>query len=302
MIELSEFEMVETISTTGSLTRAADTLFVSQPTLSKRLARLEAQLGAKLFHRAPTGLQPTLVANYLIKSAGPLKARVSGIERQVERLLAHDLGELRIGVGPIVEQVLLPGVLIALTKQTGTVRCSVQTDRAEVLLEQLKSGALDVIAGPFHTGPPTDREGLPFADEAITAIELIQERTINVARAGHPLFEAEDPDFFAYPYASPPLQGTMVSNVGRGLERRRLSTDNYALLKEVTLETDFICGGPREIFRNELASGRMRVVPDSPTVEWRSACLLKTEALETPLVKLFVDLLIEYRDRYLEDR
>lgn len=294
MIDISEFHMVETISSAGSLTKAAGALFVSQPTLSKRLARLEARLGARLFHRAPTGLKPTLIANYLIESANPVKARVASIERQVERILAHDEGEVRIGVGPIIEQVLLPEVLIQLTNRTGNVRFSVLTDKATVLIDQLLSGHLDVIAGPFG-GPESY---LP--DGGIRSIDLIRELTVNVARAGHPIFSDGGGDFFSYAYAAPPLQGSMRSTAPRALERRRLSSDNYTLLKKVALETDTICGGPREIFRAELASGEMREIPNTPSVEWRSACLFRTEALETPLVRLFVDVLLECRDRYVK--
>ena len=294
MIDISEFNMVETICATGSLTKASEALFVSQPTLSKRLAKLEDQLGAKLFHRAPNGLKPTLIANYLVDSANPIKDRVSSIERQVERILAHDQGEVRIGVGPIIEQVLLPAVLIELTNQTGNVRFSVLTERAAVLIEQLKSGALDVIAGPFGASN-SDLE-----EDGITSIDLIHERTVNVARADHPIFVTKNPNFVEYAYAAPPLQGTMKSSVPSGLERRRLSSDNYTLLKKVALETDYICGGPKEIFRAELEAGTMREIPDSPSLEWRSACLFKTEALETPLVRLFVDTLIRCRDQYLK--
>ncbi len=293
MLDVSDLTMVETICTTGSLTKAADALLVSQPTLSKRLARLEQQLGAKLFHRAPSGLEPTLIANYLVASATPVKARLSSIERQVERILDHDKGEVRIGVGPIIEQVLIPEVLIELATRTGNVRCSVLTERASVLIDQLVDGSLDVIAGPFAA----HRENLE--EEGISSIELIKERTVNVARADHPIFKAESPDLLEYAYAAPPLQGTMESNVPSGLERRRLSSDNYTLLKRVALETDYICGGPMKIFQSELDSGAMRIVPDTPSIEWQSACLFKTEALETPLVKLFIDVLIECRDRYL---
>ena len=293
MIDISEFTMVETICATGSLTKASEALFVSQPTLSKRLARLEEQLGAKLFHRASNGLKPTLIANYLVDSANPIKARVSSIERQIERILSHDQGEIRIGVGPIIEQVLLPAVLIKLTNHSGNVRFSVLTERATVLIEKLKSGELDVIAGPFGV---TAQE---LEEDGLTSIKLIHERTINVARSEHPIFNTKNPNFLDYAYASPPLQGTMQSEVRSGLERRRLSSDNYTLVKKVALETDYICGGPKEIFRAELESGSMREVPDSPSIEWRSSCLFKNEALETPLVSLFVDTLLECRDEYL---
>lgn len=295
MIDISDFNMIETICSTGSLTKASEALFISQPTLSKRLARLEEQLGAKLFHRASSGLKPTPIANYLIDRASPLKAQISNMERHVERILAHDQGELRIGVGPIIEQVLLPDVLVKLSNRAGAVRLSVLTERAAVLVEQLKSGDLDIIAGPFGAS----NEDL--AADGITAIELIHEQTINVARSDHPIFSSNGNEFFHFPYASPPLQGTMTSSIPRPLERRRLSSDNYTLLKKVALETDYICGGPREIFRAELESGMMREVTDSPSAAWRSACLFKTEALETPLVRLFVDTIQDCRDVYLSN-
>ena len=111
---------------------------------------------------------------------------MASIERQVERILDHDQGEVRIGVGPIIEQVLLPDVLIQ--------------------------------------------------------------------------------------------------------------------IKKVVLETDYVCGGPMEVFGAELEAGALRIIPNTPSVEWRSACLFRTEALETPLVKLFVEVLLECRDRYLRSR
>ena len=92
MLDITDLRMVETITQTGSLTRAAEDLHVSQPTLSKRLSRLESQLGAKLFHRAPHGLAPTQIAHYLVEQSQPLKANITSIERQVERIVNHDQG------------------------------------------------------------------------------------------------------------------------------------------------------------------------------------------------------------------
>ena len=112
MLDVSDLHLVESICQTGSITQAADSLHISQPTLSKRLARLEQQLGASLFHRSARGLTPTPIANYLIEQSAAIKARVSSVERQVRRLVDRDAGELRIGVGPIIEQVLIPQTLI----------------------------------------------------------------------------------------------------------------------------------------------------------------------------------------------
>ena len=85
-MDVADLKMVVAICEEGSLTRAADILFVSQPTLSKRLARLEQRLNATLFHRDTTGLKPTAIADFLVASARPLEDRLAAIERQVEPL------------------------------------------------------------------------------------------------------------------------------------------------------------------------------------------------------------------------
>lgn len=291
---MSDLHMVETICTTGSITRAADQLHVSQPTLSKRLARLEQQLQTRLFHRSPSGLKPTLIASYLIESSAQIKASIASVERHVERMLSHDKGVLSVGVGPMIEQVLLPSVLIDFAQQTGRVRLSVVTDRADVLLNQLREGKLDVIAGPYDPDDPL------FAADGISTVGLINEKTINVARRSHPIFEEDVGDFMSYPYASPPRQGVLVSETNVPPDRPRVTADNYTLLKMLVLETDYICGGPREIFRAELEAGTLREIEGSPSLQWRSACLFKAEALETPLVNLFVESVIQHRDQYLQ--
>ena len=295
MLEISDLHMVETISRTGSLTKASDELHVSQPTLSKRLARLETLLDTRLFQRDPTGLTPTLIANYLIESSEQIKANMKSVERQVERILKHDSGDLRVGVGPIIEQVLLPNVLAEFARQTGSVRLSVVTDRADILLDQLKAGQLDIIAGPFNA------DDIAHSEAGLNAINLIKEETINVVRDQHPILSDKKPDFFSYPYASPPIQGTMTGIQRPAVqERARVFADNYTLLKTLVMSSDYICGGPRYIFAKELKAGTLRVVTDSPTNAWQSACLMKSESLDTPLVKLFAEILTQERDIYLE--
>ena len=117
-----------------------------------------------------------------------------------------------------------------------------------------------------------------------------------MVRSGHPILSDKKPDFFAYPYASPPLQGTMTGVRRPSVQdRARMYADNYTLLKTLVLESDYICGGPRHIFREELDSGHFQELANSPTVGWQSACLMKEESLDTPLVKLFVDIMIKQK-------
>ena len=77
-------------------------------TVSKRLSRLEQTLGMQLFHRLSRGMAPTSTAEYILSQEPDLNNHMQAIE-QVQRMADLEAGHLRLGVGPIIEQVLLPG-------------------------------------------------------------------------------------------------------------------------------------------------------------------------------------------------
>ena len=175
--------------------------------IKQEIGASRAATGRLAFPSQRAGLTPTPIANYLIEQSAAIKAQVSSVERQVRRLVDRDAGELRIGVGPIIEQVLLPQTLIELRSKTGKVRFSVLTEHADVLMARLEAGDLDVVAGPFAA------DWQDIKERGLIAVDLIQEPTINVARPDHPILQVKDPDFLGYPYASPPLQGAVESEL-----------------------------------------------------------------------------------------
>ena len=75
---------------------------------------------------------------------------MQAIERQVQRMADLEAGHLRLGVGPIIEQVLLPEVLSGFLTLTGDAQITVVTEDDRNLIEQFASSDLDVIVGPFE--------------------------------------------------------------------------------------------------------------------------------------------------------
>ena len=63
--DIRDIELIEAVHSTGSLSKACVELSISQPTLSKRPARLESTVGAELFFHYSTGLVATPVADYV---------------------------------------------------------------------------------------------------------------------------------------------------------------------------------------------------------------------------------------------
>ena len=303
-MDTQDIALIRIIAETGSLTKAAKSLYMSQPTLSKKLARIESQLNTTLFHRSPRGLIPTSVTNYIIAEAEPLNAQLARIERHVEQLNDLETGVIRLGVGPIIEQVLLPDVLKRFVERTGDIRISIITDDADKLLDQLNHAKLDVIAGPFRAED--------FNIKEHTALPLTGDPIIQVARSHHPLFDAmlfkselETPASQAanaerYPLAAPRVQGSVtrepVITKPEG-HRKTIVCDNYALLKNLTQTTDCICAGPERLFAAEIEANLLKRIPNSyPILEWQSACITRPESLTIPLVKLLIEIFIEVNE------
>ena len=134
-MDVSEIQLIKTVARLGSLSEASKVLSQSQPTLSRKLSRLEDTLKTKLFHRSPKGLSPTKIADYIIGAAKPLDGHLRSIARYVELATQFEVGHLNIGVGPIIEQIFLPEVLKQFVASTGDVHISIVTEDDSTLLK-----------------------------------------------------------------------------------------------------------------------------------------------------------------------
>ena len=285
-MDVRDIELIQAVFDCGSLSRACVQLNMSQPTLSKKLARLEQLLGTELFHRYPKGLAPTDVASYILSRAEPLRLQVAELERHVELMRQLDKGHLNLGVGPIIEQLMLPEVLRHFVESTGDVGLSIVTEDEETLLAMFTASELDIIVGPFEAG-------MHRAEDTL-ALPMITDQIIAVARPSHPVFTESasiEQALLNYPWVAPKAQGT-VQQIGDHpiLRRMKVLSDNYALLKTLTLSSDVICAGPRGVFNTEIESKKLREIEAPLEITWTSALLVKPETYATPLAKHLVSI------------
>jgi len=296
-LDFADIALVRAISESGSLSRACEKLNLSQPTLSKKLARLEDRLKTKLFYRSSKGLVPTKVVNYMLRKVEPLNAGLAEIERHIELMTQLEVGSIKIGAGPILEQILLPDTLIQFLSEVGQVSISIITESADALLALLNEAKVDVVVGPFAKDDYKTGETL--------AIPLVKDRFVAVARPEHPIFDRADDCENAireYPLAIPRTRGSVEGDVSL-LQRRsdNILSDNYNLLKRITSKSDAICFGPCAIFSTELDSGALRLIDIDLSLIWESVLLVRAESLETPLVKRLVDIFTNVSQQYLHD-
>ena len=284
-MDIRDIELIEAVHKTGSLSKACVELSISQPTLSKRLARLESTLGAELFFRYSTGLVATPVAEYVLAESHRARSQMRDIKRHVELMTSLDAGELRLGVGPIVEQLMLPQVLTRFLETTGEVSVSIVAEDDQTLLKLFTDAELDIIVGPFSASEQST--------DHIRGFEMVSDHIVAVVRASHPLCgEAiTESTLTQYPLISPKAQGTVRDqNIPAGFNNLKIVSDNYDSLRSLTLSSDAICMGPRAVFAAQVQSGDLVELPLPLSIEWKSALLVKRETYTTPLARHMVGL------------
>lgn len=98
----------------GAVAHAADALGVSQPTLSRHLAALEAAVGASLFTRGARGCLLTAAGEALIAPARQVEAAAHGFSRAMDSQSGQMAGTVRITASEMTSALLLPPILLAL--------------------------------------------------------------------------------------------------------------------------------------------------------------------------------------------
>jgi LysR family pca operon transcriptional activator len=162
----------------GGVQKAAASLSITQPAVSKTVAELETILGVRLFERGRHGAVPTREGQLFMPHAN---ACVSALREGVD-LLAQVEGAasatLSIGVLPTVAGALIPPVLRRFAQQWPRVSVRLATGANAELLERLKAGEIEFAVG--RLADPERTVGLSFE-------QLFSEPLIAVVRAGHPL-------------------------------------------------------------------------------------------------------------------
>jgi len=123
--------------------KAAEACFVSQPTLSTQIKKLEEELGAQLVERSPKNIMLTPVGEEIAERARKLLVDVEQIRAVARRSSDPEEGNLRLGLFPTLAPYLLPHVVPGLRKHFPRLRLQLAEEKTEDLLRMLHHGELD---------------------------------------------------------------------------------------------------------------------------------------------------------------
>src|SRR5690606_6587044 len=114
---LVQLEYIIAVDTYRSFVAAAEKCFVTQPTLSMQIQKLEESIGARIFDRSKQPIVPTEVGVEIIRQARVVLTESRKIRELVQLKKGELAGELRIGIIPTVAPYLLPRVLGSFMEQ-----------------------------------------------------------------------------------------------------------------------------------------------------------------------------------------
>ena len=149
---LTELRYIIAVARERHFGRAAKTCFVSQPTLSVAIKKLEGELGVTLFERANNEVTPTTVGERVVAQAQRVIEQAGAI-KDIAKLGKDPLaGPLRIGMIYTIAPYLLPGVVRLLHRRAPNMPLHLQENYTHRLRELLKQGDIDaaVVALPFE--------------------------------------------------------------------------------------------------------------------------------------------------------
>lgn len=181
MITLTQLEYIVAIDEYRHFATAAEKCFVTQPTLSMQIKKLEDELGVIIFDRSRQPVVPTDLGAKLIEQA---RATLSSSER-IKEIIKEDKqeveGTLKIGIIPTLAPYLLPVFIGHYIRKYPSVKVEIEELVSEEIIRRLKHDLIDV--GLFVT---------PYGDDKIVEYPVFWEEMLVYAHPQHELLRQKE--------------------------------------------------------------------------------------------------------------
>lgn len=141
---ITQLEYIVAIDTYRHFVTAAEKCFVTQPTLSMQVQKLEQELGVKIFDRSKHPLEPTPLGVQIITHARRILEQVDTFKEFLSYEIKGEIGQIRLGVIPTLAPYLLPLFLGDFLKAYPHYKLHIEELQTEQIIERLKDYRLDI--------------------------------------------------------------------------------------------------------------------------------------------------------------
>ncbi|HVL45514.1 MAG TPA: LysR substrate-binding domain-containing protein [Acidovorax sp.] len=264
-MNLRHLEHLLAVADTGSFSRAAARLFITQSALSRSIQGLEVELGGPVLDRLGKRNTLTPLGQEVVARARPILRDLEALRDSARLLQQGDRGRISVGLGSGPAALLTVPLLTAVARDHPGLRVSVTHGPAELLVMQLRNRQCDALVVDL-------RRVVPAPDLQIEA--LAEQRADFIVRSGHPLAGAARvtlAQVLAYPVACTPLSDEVIRLLvdqfglqAHPSEMVRLECDDVSALLAAVEQSDAVFLGVRAAARVGLDAGRLVPLPMHP--------------------------------------
>lgn len=289
-LKLRHLRLVIAVANHGNIQGAAREIGVSQPAATKMVQDVEMDFGTRLFRRTNRGVVPTDAGHVLIRHCKLLYVQMTNAVQELDDLTEGNSGRVVVGTLLAASSRLLPGAIMALTRDRPGVAVEVVEGTNEILIPALRTGEIDMVVGRLSSR----RHRAELVQHA-----LYEERILAVAGPGHPLAERRGltlADALGHKWILPPPQTTLRRQIdeafleaGLGVPPARVESVSYLTNRMLLRSDELIALMPSDVAREDIAAGRLRVLDlDLPVGRGPVGVTLRDGAMPSPASEAFL--------------
>jgi DNA-binding transcriptional LysR family regulator len=241
----------------GSVSRAAESLYVTQPTLTARLHALERELGTKLFVRARQGMRLTDAGHAFQPYAERAVRALNEGRHAIDEVGSATAGQLLLAAAPAVSTYILPNVLQRFVSRHPRVEVAVRTGHSEDVLQMVLKDEVQLGLGRALRHP--DVELKPFYEEELVLVVAPAHRFARKGKAH--MSDVGGEQLIMFDRTSSYYEITQAAFLAAGVTLRGLmELDNIEAAKKMVERGLGVALLPRTAVVREVAAGALRSV------------------------------------------
>ena len=289
-LKLRDVNILLTVVQSGSMAKAAETLAVSNPVVSKAISDLEHTLGVRLLERSPQGVEPTVYGRALLDRGAAAFDELKQAVKHIEFLADPTAGEVRIGASIAMSAGFIAAVTDRVARSHPRINFHVLSANSATTYRALQERKVDLVI--VHIFPP-------FTEDHMNAEVLFHEPHAVLAGASNPLTrrrKLELADLIEEPWTLPPpdsLFGGVILETFRskGLDLPRTVVTASLPMRFAMLATGrFVTMAPASIARLPAKNAALRALAiDLPTSIRPAAVITLKKRPLSPVAELFVN-------------
>lgn len=300
MVEIRTIQHALAVARFCSFRKAAESLYLTQPTLTRSIQALEESLGVKLFDRGKKAVDPTPLGRIFLARAEEIIKAAAELKWEIDLARGLEIGSLEVGSGVVPAELHMGMVMGRLSQRFPHLYMHVTVDDFSVLTKFLQSGQIELFVGETS-------EAEIAADFLITPLNVLKAHFF--CRRGHPLLDRL-PDLtlkeaLEYPFVMTKLPRRMVESIAEmcGIKKHSedlrelpiIKCDYVAMVKALVASSNAIAIALLPMIEREIKSGEFALLPlDFPELKTHYGVVQLRGRTLSPPAEVFIGLLQEF--------